>query len=350
MNSLRLVLLPLSFVYWIVGVVRNWFFDIGVIGVSRLHVPVISVGNISTGGSGKTPFVEFLVNRLKASGHKPAVVSRGYGRETRGYVLVSDEKGLRAGAREGGDEPVLLAEKMPGTPVAVGEDRVEASRTILRGTGADCIVLDDGFQHRFIHRDLDIVLLTAPGMFSRRWLLPAGNWRETLGSLRRADMVAISKCNDEAEYNRAIQVLRGKGTVRASGFRYELAALRRVPSGAPVDERVIRKSRVVITAGIGDFGSFRNSVEQLGCKVEKSIEFRDHYWYTVPDLGRMREVFQNQKADFLITTEKDYVRMRTLGAPCESFLGEVPMAVLGIRLRFIAGEETVGELMEGIFA
>jgi tetraacyldisaccharide 4'-kinase len=337
-------------VYWIIAVVRNWFFEIGVGRIARLDVPVVSVGNISTGGSGKTPFVEFIVNKLKAGGHRPAVVSRGYGRETRGYVLVSDAKGIRAGAKEGGDEPVLLAEKMRGTPVAVGENRAEASRTILKETGADCIVLDDGFQHRYIHRDLNIVLLTAPGMFSRRWLLPAGNWRETLGSLGRADLVVISKCSNEAEYNRALQALREKCTVRAAGFRYESTSLYRVPSNAPVDESTIVKSRVVIAAGIGDFGSFRNSVEKLGCRVERSFEFRDHYWYTESNLGRMRDIVRSQKADFLITTEKDYVRMRTLGARCERLLSEVPVAVLEVKLRFIAGEEVIDELMKGIFA
>ena len=345
-----MLLLPLSCVYWLGVVLRNWFFDMGVFHVVRLEVPVVSVGNIAAGGTGKTPFVEFIVNKLKSMGHKPGIVSRGYGRDGTGYRLVSDGKSLSVNARQGGDEPVLLAQHLPGTPVAVGANRVEASQRMLEECDADCIVMDDGFQHRALHRDVDFVLLSASDLFGRRWLLPAGNRRETLVSLRRADMAVISKCRSDAEYREATQSLTGVASTKISGFQYEPCSLCRMPSGAAIERPRGDTLRVVIAAGIGDFESFRAIVRQSGCQVLREVEFRDHAWYSGLDLDALKDLVDREKAEYLVTTEKDIVRMQTLGDAYAEFLREVPLAVLKLRLRMVAGEERVDELLERAFA
>lgn len=349
MNSLRLLLLPFSLLYGIVAGARNWFFDIGILGTAKLDVPVISIGNISVGGTGKTPFVEFIAQKLKVRGHFPAIVSRGYGRKTRGYILVSDGRGRISSVERGGDEPILLADKLSETPIAVDENRVEGARRILKETTADCIVLDDGFQHRYLHRDLNIVLLTAREILAKQWLLPAGNRRECIASIRRADMVVISKCKDEEEYNLAADALKKVDSPRMSGFSYESTSLRKVSSGAPIDQSSLAGSHVAIAAGLGDFESFMNSVEQLGCIIEKIFEYPDHHWYSEQDLVEMQKVFQNPEMNLLITTEKDLVRIRALGKAGNNFFNEFPVAVLDVRPRFIAGEGIIDGLIEGVF-
>jgi len=185
-------LLPISVLYWLVMTVRNWLFDKHVLPVTKLNVPVLSVGNIAAGGTGKTPLVEIVVRKLQARGRKPAIVSRGYGRITRGYLLVSGEGTKIASPRDAGDEAVQMAENCAGSVVAVGENRVEAVKRVLSESSADCIVVDDGFQHRYLHRDLNIVLMTAKELIGGDWMLPAGNRRESMISIRRADAVIIS--------------------------------------------------------------------------------------------------------------------------------------------------------------
>ncbi len=350
MKPFRIVLLPLSGIYWLLVATRNWLFDIGILKTTRFGVPVVSVGNLSTGGTGKTPFVELIAHKLRSGGHTPAIVSRGYGRASRGYVLVSDGKRIVADVKQAGDEPFLLAEKLKETPVAVAERRVEGVRRVLADSKADCIVLDDGFQHRYVGRNLDIVLLPAHETLSTQWLLPGGNRRESLGSARRADVVVISKCADIQDYHRASETLKKIRGIRTSGFRYQAKALRRVASGELIDRESLAGVRLVIAAGLGDFSSFRNSVQQLGGTIVSSVEYLDHHWYSGDDLDEIRKTWKDDGAQFVITTEKDLVRMKAVGQSFEEFSSVVPLAVLEIRPEFVAGEETIDELIEGIFA
>jgi tetraacyldisaccharide 4'-kinase len=348
-NSFRILLLPFSFFYWLAITVRNRLFDIGLLRVTQVHVPVLSVGNISAGGTGKTPFVELLVRKLQASGHKPAVLSRGYGRRTHGFLFVSRGEGQNvASVMDGGDEPVQLAGSLKDVVVAVGENRVNAAERILVESSADCIVLDDGFQHRYLHRDLDIVLVTARELVEKQWLLPAGYRRESVASLQRADALVISKCKDVRECAMARAQVPAGMLDRVATFQLSPTALRNVSTGKCIDRSERSKIPVVIFSGLGDPKSFRQSVEDFGCLVVKSVEFPDHHWYSANDLAGLRKEFADRKAELLITTEKDWMKLRSLEGQSEVFSKEVSLHVMEVVPVFIEGEEVIDRLIEKV--
>ena len=193
------MLLPLSWVYGAVIAARNAAFDTGIFRCRSAGVPLIAVGNMTAGGTGKTPVVEMLVRLLRQRGVSPGVISRGYGRTGRGVVVVADRECVYADAGTGGDEPVQIARKFPGVPVVVGERRFEAAVTAVRRCGAQVIISDDGFQHRWLHRDCDLVVVDGSSDLAAEPLLPAGVRREPMRALRRAHMVALTGCRDAGE-------------------------------------------------------------------------------------------------------------------------------------------------------
>jgi tetraacyldisaccharide 4'-kinase len=345
-KPVRAFLLPVSFLYWLITAVRNWFFDIGILRVTRLHVPVVSVGNISAGGTGKTPFVEVLVRKLQSKGRKPAVVSRGYGRRTTGYLMVSGEGTSVAQAIDAGDEPVQLAHQLRDTPIVVDEDRVEGAQKVLEESSADCIVLDDGFQHRYLARELNIVLLTAREILERQWMLPAGNRRESIHSLHRADLIVLSKCKNLLNYEDAVKRLTDWKSDNIAGFRLAPVALRNVSNGECFDRRSAKQIPVLIFSGVGDPNSFKQSVEEFGCSIVKSIEFPDHHWYSGNDLKRLRDKYEEHSAKLVITTQKDLVRLRSLEKSSEEFFKDLHVHVLEVAPDFIAGEEIIDRMIE----
>src|SRR5579883_104077 len=188
---MRKLLLPFSWLYGVIIWLRNLFYDLDIFSAEKVSKPVISVGNITTGGSGKTPCVEYIVDMLLKDGHTPAVVSRGYSRKSKGVVVVSDGRGKYADVGQSGDEPLQIAKKFPKAIVIVGEKKVDAARKAVI-LGADCIIADDAFQHRQFARTLDVVLCGEELATGKNTLLPAGNGREPLGSLSRANIVLAS--------------------------------------------------------------------------------------------------------------------------------------------------------------
>lgn len=272
--------------------------------VRRADLPVISVGNLTVGGTGKTTIVAWLVRRLQERGRHPAVVSRGYlGRAGRGPLLVSGGDGPRVEARVSGDEPYLLARSLPGVVVVAGSDRLAGCRA-AREAGADVVVLDDGFQHLRLGRDLDLVLLDAHSPFGNYRLLPAGSLREPASGLSRADLVLITRSRSEESfevlervvrrYHRQIPILRSAH--RCSGFVD--------PEGNAVE----RPSRVVAFCGIGNPENFLTDLEAQGVQVAAFRPFRDHHPFTAEDWEALVELASAHDAT-LLTTEKDLVRL-----------------------------------------
>ena len=184
-----LLMRPLAGLYGLAIGRRNHRYDSGAAEVFRLDRPVISIGNIVVGGTGKTPTVLYLVRWLQHQGQKVCVLSRGYRRRSRGMVVVSDGERIRAGVEEAGDEPMLLAQQLPGAIVVVDSDRVRAGRHALQHFRPDLFIIDDGFQHRRLHRDLDIVTFKEEGDLGNGWMLPAGPLREPLKALGRAGLL-----------------------------------------------------------------------------------------------------------------------------------------------------------------
>jgi len=300
---LQLPLRALAGLFGAVVRMRNRYYD----RPSALHrapVPVISVGNLTVGGTGKTPMVAWLARRLKEAGGRPAVVSRGYGGTSgRGPNVVSDGSGPGCGPDECGDEPFLLASSLPGVAVVVGHDR-PAGADAAAGLGCDVVLLDDGFQHRRLARDLDIVLLDAAKPFGNGRLLPAGPLREPPSALARAGLVLVTRSGPggvPVEIERVVRSFQRDVPVLPAGHR-------RVGFFDATGESVEAPPRAVLFCGIGSPELFRRDVEAEGVEVVAFEPGRDHRRYDEADLARLRACAASHGA-VLITTEKDRVRL-----------------------------------------
>ena len=305
---------PLSAVYGAVVGARNALYDRRLLRPRSLQGPVISVGNISTGGSGKTPFVILLGELLKARGIRFGVLSRGYGRATRGVLLV-DPGGL---PRDFGDEPLLIARRLR-APVVVGEDRYEAGRFAESRFGAQIHVLDDGFQHRALARDFDIVLVTPEDARDR--LLPAGRLREPLRSLRRADAVVLASGASAESFP-----LTGKTVWRV---RRGIVA-QNVPA------------RPVAFCGIARPQNFLLQLRAAGVDPIAEAFFRDHHSYTEKDVRDLLQLRERSEAGGFVTTEKDAVN---LGGYLDAL---APLAVVPVKMELADAANAVDAMLRTI--
>lgn len=278
-----------------------------------LGVPVISVGNITTGGTGKTEAVAWVCRQLLDHGCKPAVLSRGYKRRSQDdLVIVSRGQGPETSVTDAGDEPFLLAQRLPGTAVVVGADRLAAGRAAIARLGCDVLVLDDGFQRRFqVHRDLDIVLVDAADPFGQDALLPAGRLREPLSALAAADILIVTRA-DQQDIAPVLARLRklapGKPMACA---RHRPARLQPVPAGQPIGVDTLQGKPCLAVCGIGRPRAFVRTLRDLGAKVKGEYFFPDHHWYRESDRRRLRARAARLQAE-IVTTAKDAVRLQWL--------------------------------------
>ncbi|HBE72654.1 MAG TPA: tetraacyldisaccharide 4'-kinase [candidate division Zixibacteria bacterium] len=325
---------PFSLPYALAVAARNGLYDLGLARVKRAGIPVVSVGNITAGGTGKTPFTLMLAALLSRSGRRVAIVSRGYRREkgAKGPLLVSDGREIRCPAAEAGDEPYLMARKLlgSGAMVIVGADRVK-SAGLARELKADIVVLDDGFQHRRLHRNINIVLLDSRRPFGNGLRLPAGMLRESPGSLKRADALVLTRAGDEGEPPGLRKRLRpGVPVFRSRHVPESLVEIqdwRRGKTGGP--GRPVH-GEVLLFSGIANPGSFEQSAEAVGLKVGGHVRFPDHHRYRPTDLGRIESAGAGFEA--AVTTEKDAVRLPGEWKPA------LRLAVLGISLELVPEE------------
>ncbi|MEW6321712.1 MAG: tetraacyldisaccharide 4'-kinase [Acidobacteriota bacterium] len=280
-----------------------------------LGAPVVSVGNLSVGGTGKTPVAAALAAWLAARGERPAILSRGYGRARRrdGVVVVSDGTRVTASVEEAGDEPVLLARLVPGAAVLVCDDRVLAGRLAEARLGCTVHVLDDGFQQVGLHKDLD-VLVTSVGEIPGGRVLPLGRLREPADAAARADVVVVMGADAAGARAEAWTL----GVSQSLGARRVLGAPRpagRVPDGP-----------VVAFAGIGQPQQFFDGLRDAGWTVARTLAFPDHHPYGPRDAARIAAAVADAGATGALTTEKDAVRLEALGSfPCP--LAAVPLSL-----------------------
>jgi tetraacyldisaccharide 4'-kinase len=305
---------PLSAIYGGVVSARNALYDRGVLRARGLHGGVISVGNISAGGSGKTPFVMLLGELLKARGIKFDVLSRGYGRRSKGVRLV-DPAGL---PQEFGDEPLLMARKLE-APVIVGEDRYLAGRFAESKFGPQLHLLDDGFQHRALARDFDIVLVTPKDAKDR--LIPAGRLREKLSSLRRADVVVLAS------------------GASAEAFPLARKLVWRVRRGI-VPENV--PPRPVVFCGIARPQNFLLQLRAANIEPVAEAFYRDHYVYSEKDVRDLLALKQRSEAGGFVTTEKDAVN---LGAYLSAL---APLVVVPVKMELADAANAVDTILQKI--
>ncbi len=330
----------LSWLYFPLVAMRNFCYDAGILAVARFPVAVISVGNITTGGTGKTPFVEYLV-RYFSRDCRVAVVSRGYGRSTAGTQIVSDGTRLFGDAASMGDEAYQIARKFPDIWVVVDEDRVRGLRTLLTKSRPDVVLLDDGFQHRGLGRDLDIVMIDGTRPLRSVAVQPRGFRREPLSSLRRAGVLAVTR-RKPAETLEA--ELRAFSSAPVIGILLEPVRLRSVFAG---DARPLAhlKGRSCITlCAVGNPDSFRAVVHGLGAEIEREFIYPDHQDYRRLSLEPVRAALASQACDCLLTTEKDAVRL--LAAGCGSSLPQNACYYIELEARVVTGEPVLRSALE----
>lgn len=306
---------------------RELLYGAGVLKSRRLPCPVIAIGNLTLGGTGKTPAVELAVRTLREAGIEPAIVSRGYGRASSGVQVVSDRQGLRLDPRSSGDEPFLLAQRFPGVPVVVGENRFEAGRLCLERFRVQALVLDDAFQHRTLEKDLEVVLLNGRAPWGNGRLFPLGALREPLGALRRAHLVVVSRAPGADAFEKILAVVRRHNQVSpVVRGEYEPVECWEVRASGSAGPEVLRGRRLLAFAGIAHPQDFRRTLEQVGVRVTHFAEFPDHHWYSEEEVIHLAGQAGRSGAEGLVTTEKDWVRLSTLPSP------SVPLWVLRIRL------------------
>ncbi|MDW7711964.1 MAG: tetraacyldisaccharide 4'-kinase [Deferrisomatales bacterium] len=326
--------LPLSVPAWGYGKVqalRRWAYGRGLLRTEHPGVPVISVGNIAAGGTGKTPCVETVCRLLLAAGVRPAVLSRGYLGSLQGAAgVVSDGSRVRLSPESAGDEPVLLARRLPGVPVVVGRDRRETARLAVQRFGVEVLVLDDGFQHLPLARDLDVVLLDARHPFGNGYCFPRGLLREGPGALAEADLVLLTRTRRaDSQRTEAVTaaVRRYNPSVPVLTTAHAPLAVVDLATGEVGPLESLRGLKVLAFAGIGTPEAFFRELGDLGAKVLQAVPFRDHHRYTPADVEQVTRWAGLMNAQALVTTEKDGVRL----------LGHLPLPlpVLALRIEML---------------
>jgi tetraacyldisaccharide 4'-kinase len=306
-------LLVVSWLYGAAIFVRYVLYRLNLITRKELACTVISVGNITVGGTGKTPTVITIATLLRDSQKHPVVVSRGYGRKNESKtIIVSDGRSILVGPESGGDEPVLIGSKLPGVPVVVGQKRYEAAVEALRRFNADVVILDDGFQHIQLKRTLDLVLVDANDPFGNGLLFPAGILREPMTALKRAHAVLITKIG-RSEDTKHLQDIIGKKT------RGKIFTSRMIPvdvvdcdGGGSHPLSFLRNRTVLACSAIARPESFNSLLQSLGASVEAQSIYPDHHVFTKADLEDLYKKAVDNKVDIIITTEKDAVRLKHL--------------------------------------
>jgi tetraacyldisaccharide 4'-kinase len=313
-----LLLPPLSALYGAVTRTRLSLYRRGTFHTTRLDRPVISVGNMTVGGTGKTPLVEWISKAVAARGKKVCILTRGYGRENpQRQVVVSDGETILATPAEAGDEPYLLATKLLGSAAVISNiDRISAARYAIENLASDCFVLDDGFQHLRVARDLNIVTIDATNPWGGGELLPYGRLREPLSGLGRADCVVMTRCDQAENLDRLREEIRD------------------LISGRPVFESAMRPVKNLLPTGpvaafcaVGNPQSFFTQLRESGYQLAMQKVFADHHSYTQQDVNHLIDEAAHAGANNLITTAKDAVKLRSLSFTLPWHVFEIEIAV-----------------------
>lgn len=336
----------LQWIAWIYGFVtrlRLWGYRHGWFSITRLPCRVVSVGNLTVGGTGKTPIVILLAQWLLANGQRVAILSRGYRRTSTGpRLLVSNGSQLLAGPSEAGDEPFLIAQRCPQAIVAVGADRAALGRWVLHEHPVDCIILDDGFQHLALHRDVNLVLLDATDAAGLDALLPAGRLREPLTGLERASAIIITRAEVRQDVDAIRSRLRDIPCVSSSIAEvvFKATALVRVMSGEQQPAEWAFRRRAWLVSGIGNSPSFSRSAESIGVEIVGESAFHDHHHYTSGEIGHIRKAMQSAGSEIVLTTEKDGGKL----APW--LTSDDPWWMLRLGAEVVQGEEQLRRLID----
>ncbi len=333
LKSFRILLLPFALLYGLIVTIRNWLYDKDILKSSSFGLPLICVGNLSTGGTGKSPMVEFLVLHLK-NNFKVATLSRGYKRKTKGYALAN----AQTTAIEIGDEPLQFYKKFPDVPIAIGEERIVAIPQLLHDhPETEVIVLDDAFQHRAIKAGLNILLTDCGNLFTRDFYLPTGDLRDARSSYTRAQIIIVTKCRPDMALREKEAIVNeidpqaGQSiffTTISYGTPYHIAH----HNFGYIDET----TEVLLVTGIANPKPLKTFLEER-IQVYHMLHYNDHHIFSIDDWRDIQKRFDkiDAKRKMILTTEKDAMRLLKFSGEMDG----LPFYVMPIEHKFLFGEE-----------
>ena len=318
-KALLWLLKGVSGIFALVVAIRYFFYHIGLLRRFPLGVQVISIGNVTAGGTGKTPVTEIFARTLRDEGRRVAILSRGYRRKEAPFLkrlvtnvvepplVVSDGRRVLLDSETGGDEPYMLASNLPGVAVVVDRNRVKAGRYAVKRLGCDTIILDDGFQYQHLKHSIEVVLVDSTNPFGNGHMLPRGILREPASHIRRADIIFLTKCReDTSEVKKLIRSYNAKAEIVECN--HEPSVLKDVWSREEYPLSYLKGKTVCTLSGIASPKGFENSLRHLGSKVVWCERYADHHRYAASEILYALNRTADIGADALITTEKDAVR------------------------------------------
>ena len=310
-SPLEFVLYLCSLPYGAIVRMRSSFYKNGILKSKRLSCKVISIGNLTVGGTGKTPLTMYIANMLKRAGCRLVTISRGYGGSAeKNGGIVSDGNMVRMSVEQAGDEPYLMATHLAGIPVMVGSHRYQIGKQAILSFHPDILLLDDAFQHIQLQRDLDLCLCDVQKPFGNGYLFPRGTLREPIAHLRRADAVVLThdqRSNDIFEGVKIIQKYIPAKPIFSCSYRP--SEFRELANNKTHHVEIITGRKILAFSGIAQNDRFAAMLSELGGHIVKFIPFADHHWYTNSEVTQILRTAKDLHVDYIVTTEKDYVRI-----------------------------------------
>ena len=322
------------------GVVRSrsLFYSLGLLKTKTLLCPVISVGNITVGGTGKTPLVMALAKGLMERGIPIAILSRGYKGKKTSEPVVSDGKTIFLSPEESGDEPFLMAQACKGIPVLVGKNRFITGRIALQRFGVKGLLLDDGYQHLPIHRDINILLIDSHIGFGDHHLLPRGILREPLSHLRRANLFLLTKLEDP-EISQLLEKKIHEIHPSSQVFHSHYEPVSLIDSKEEQEElHSLKGKKILALSGIANSNYFSSLLRKCGMEIVREAIFPDHHLYATEDLPFIEE--KSRGVDYIVTTEKDMVKLKKLN------VDHLPLRALRIEVKIWEEKEFYQKVLE----
>ena len=333
LKSFRILLLPFAFLFGLIVVIRNWLYDKNILKSASFGLPLICVGNLSTGGTGKSPMVEYLVRHLKDR-HKVAILSRGYKRKTKGYALATES----TTAIDIGDEPVQFYKKFPEVPIAIGEERIEAIPQLLHDRPeTEVVILDDAFQHRAVKAGLNILLTDYGNLFTRDFFLPTGDLRDARSSYTRAQVMVVTKCPPDLSEDEKEGIIQEIEPLKKQEIFFATIAYGspyHITSGhlAPLEE----EAEVLLVTGIANPKPLKQFLEEK-VQVYHLLQYNDHHIFSIDDWRDIKKRYEamESKNKMVLTTEKDAMRLLKFSSEIDG----MAFYVIPIEHKFLFGEE-----------
>ncbi len=333
LKSFRILLLPFALLFGLIVILRNWFYDKGFFKSASFGLPLINVGNLSVGGTGKSPMVEFLVLHLKNQ-FKVATLSRGYKRKTKGYALANEN----TTAIEIGDEPLQFYKKFPDVPIAIGEERIVAIPQLLHDhPQTEVIILDDAFQHRAIKPGFNILLTDYGNLFTRDFFLPTGDLRDAKTSYKRAQLIIVTKCKaDLSIQEKASLVAELRPTSQQKVFFTAIAYGHPYHIANKTFYQLNEETEVLLVTGIANPRPLKKFLEDR-IHTYYMLHYNDHHIFSIDDWNDIMKKFDGMEAErkIILTTEKDAMRLLKFSAKFDG----LPFYVMPIEHKFLFNEE-----------